>query len=238
MSDSRLNLATPRTRQKRKLLFQVLFFSTMIAFSFLTYQVETTPSFPIDLQITRTIQTIDSSFFRGLMWLVSWPGFMPQSAILTLLIAVTLYICRLHWESVTSLIAALLSGGTNQLVKNLIDRPRPATDAVDVFEVLTSYSFPSGHVMLYTILFGFLWYLAYTNFKRSQLRSFTLALLAGLILFVGVSRVYLGQHWASDVLGAYLLGGLLLASVITLYEWGKTRFFVQESATRHEPETG
>ena len=238
VKNSKINIAPRRTRQKRTLLFQVLFFLAMIAFSFLTYQVETSPAFAMDLQITRTIQTIDSPFLEGLMWLISWPGFLPQSVIVTVLIALTLFVYRLRWESVTSLLAATLSGGTNELVKDFIARPRPASDVVDVFEILTSYSFPSGHVMFYTILFGFLWYLAYTSFKQSLFRTFLLALLGGLILFVGVSRVYLGQHWASDVLGAYLLGGLLLAAVITLYQWGKQRFFVQQSVARQNPGTG
>jgi undecaprenyl-diphosphatase len=51
-----------------------------------------------------------------------------------------------------------------------------------------------------------------------------LGLFGILILFVGASRVYLGQHWTSDVLGAYLLGGVILAGIVLLYQWGKPRF--------------
>jgi membrane-associated phospholipid phosphatase len=128
-----------------------------------------------------------------------------------------------------------LSGLTNQLIKLLIQRPRPSGDSVDVFAVLDSYSFPSGHVMFYTILFGFLWYLVYTLLKPSLLRSLLLVLLGGLILGVGASRIYLGQHWASDVLGAYLLGSLILAGIILLYQWGKTRFFVRQPVAPPDP---
>lgn len=223
----RADLAPPPARRSRALFFQALLFFAIVAFAFLTLLVETTPSFPVDLQITRAIQSIDSPYFAGLMRLISWPGFLPQSIVITLLIALILYVYGLRWESVTSLLAALLSGATNQLVKDFIGRPRPAMDVVDVFEVLTSYSFPSGHVMFYTILFGYIWYLAYTLLKRSVLRSLLLGLLGVLILFVGASRIYLGQHWASDVLGAYLLGGVILAGVILLYQWGKKRFFSQ-----------
>jgi undecaprenyl-diphosphatase len=52
-------------------------------------------------------------------------------------------------------------------------------------------------------------------------------LLGSLILLVGVSRISLGQHWASDVLGAYLVGGIMLAGIILLYQWGRNRFFVR-----------
>jgi undecaprenyl-diphosphatase len=65
----------------------------------------------------------------------------------------------------------------------------------------------------------------YTLLKRSWMRSLLLALLGMFILLVGISRIYLGQHWASDVLGAYLLGGFLLAGILLLYEWGKQRRF-------------
>jgi undecaprenyl-diphosphatase len=218
-------IASPAVRRYRTILFSTLLISAVGAFAFLTVLVETTPSFTIDLQITRAIQSLDSDLFAAVMQLISWPGFLPQSVIITLLIAFLFYAYGLRWESVTSLLASLLSGITNELVKSLIQRPRPSVDLVDVFRILTSYSFPSGHVMFYTILFGFTWYVIYTVIKASLLRSVLLGLLGTFILLVGVSRIYLGQHWASDVLGAYLLGGLIL-----LYHWGKQRLFVRQNA--------
>jgi undecaprenyl-diphosphatase len=219
-------IAPPPARRYRTLLFYILFFSAIIAFSLLTFLVETIPSIPIDFQITQAIQSIDSPFFAALMRLISWPGFWPQSMIITLLIALLLYVYGLRWESVISSLASLLSGVTNELIKNAIQRPRPGTDLVDAFEALTSYSYPSGHVMFYTIQFGFVWYVVYTMFKPSLLRSVLLGLLGALILLVGISRIYLGQHWASDVLGAYLLGGLILTGMILLHRWGKTHYFL------------
>jgi undecaprenyl-diphosphatase len=203
--------------------------SAIGVFALLTFLASTTPFFPIDLSITRAIQSVTSPLFVSLMRLISWPGFLPQSILITLLIAFVLYTYGFRWESITSLLAALFSGLINELVKGLIQRPRPAVDLVDVFAVLTSYSFPSGHVMFYTILFGFVWYLAYTLLKRSLPRSLLLGLLGGFILLIGVSRIYLGQHWASDVLGAYLLGSLMLTGIILFYRWGRERFFARKS---------
>ena len=129
-----------------------------------------------------------------------------------------------------SILAAISAGVVNSLVKSLIRRPRPGEDLVDVFEVLMSFSFPSGHVMFYTILFGFVCYLAYTLLKRTLQKSLILGVFGIFILLVGVSRIYLGQHWASDVLGAYLLGGLILVGLILVHRWGKKRFFVYQPA--------
>jgi undecaprenyl-diphosphatase len=81
--------------------------------------------------------------------------------------------------------------------------------------------------MFYVSLFGFVWYAAYTMLKRSLIRSLLLVFFGVLISLVGISRIYLGQHWASDVLGAYLLGGLILLGMILFHRWGRTRFFLK-----------
>ena len=221
--------SSPRTQWHRTVFFWILLLATILGFSTLTILVETTPSFPIDLQITQAIQSIDAPSFAWVMRLISWPGFLPQSVLITLLIGFTLYMFDFRWESIAALFTAFISGVTNESVKYWIQRPRPAADLVDVFEVLSSYSFPSGHVMFYTIVFGFVWYLAYTVLKRSVKRTVVLGIFGTLVALVGMSRIYLGQHWASDVLGAYLLGGLILAGIILLHRWGKSRFFVHQS---------
>jgi membrane-associated phospholipid phosphatase len=221
-------MVSPPVRRYRSSLFQLALILAVIVFALLTVLVSTTPSFAIDLQITRAIQSIDSPLFAGIMRLVSWPGFLPQSIVITLLLALVFYLSGLKWEAVVSLLASVVSGLTNELIKDFIRRPRPGVDIVDVFRVLDSYSFPSGHVMFYTILFGFVWYLVYSLLKQSLQRSFFLSVFGFFILMVGISRIYLGQHWASDVLGAYLLGGLILVGVVSLHGWGKSRFWVRQ----------
>jgi len=49
-----------------------------------------------------------------------------------------------------------------------------------------------------------------------------------LIILIRISRISLGEHWASDVLGAYLLSSLTLVAIVQFYIWGKTRFFVHQ----------
>jgi undecaprenyl-diphosphatase len=113
-------------------------------------------------------------------------------------------------------------------VKDLIQRPRPAVGLVNVISTLTSYSFPSGHVMFYLGFFGFVAFLVFSLLKPSLKRSLLLVFLCSLIILIGLSRIFLGQHWASDVFGAYLLGSLTLVAIIQFYRWGKTRFFVYQ----------
>ena len=67
--------AAPFLRRYRSALFKAALFFAIGAFAFLTFLVKTTPTFPIDLQITRAIQAFDSPFFATFMRLISWPGF-------------------------------------------------------------------------------------------------------------------------------------------------------------------
>lgn len=225
---ARAESAPAPVRDYRAVLFQATLILVTAAFALLTFLVKVTPVFSVDVQITRALQSIDFPFFAGLMYLISWPGYGPQELVIVLLISALLYGLGLRWEAVMALIALSVSTGLNILVKDLIERPRPTTDLVNVLSVLNSYSFPSGHVMFYIGFFGFIGFLAFSLLKPSFVRGLLLVVSGGLVGLIGISRIYLGQHWASDVLGAYLLGGLVLVALIQFYRWGKTRFFVHQ----------
>ena len=232
---ARAESASAPVRRKQAVLFRVVLVFVAGAFVVLTFLVKTTPSFAIDLQITRAVQLIEFPSFAWFMSLLSWPGFNPQVMILAGLIILLLYGLGLHWEAVMALIAALLSTAINVLVKDLIQRPRPLPGQVNVVATLTNFSFPSGHVMFYVVFLGFIGFLAFSLLKPSLGRSLLLVLIGSPIVLIGLSRIYLGEHWASDVLGAYLLGSLTLAAIIQVYLWGKTRFFVHQPVAAAEP---
>lgn len=224
-------------REYRTYLFWVGLIAVIGAFTTLTILVKTIPNFPIDLQITRALQAIHAPLFAWFMRLISWPGFSPQCYIIAILIVLAIYAFGFHWEALAALFAAIFTPVVNVIVKDYIRRPRPTIDLVDVFNVLNSYSFPSGHVMFYVGFFGFIWFLVYTLLKRSWRRTAMLIFLGIFIALVGVSRIYLGQHWASDVLGAYLLGTLTLLVILWFYRWGKQRFFVRQPVAAEKPQS-
>ncbi len=188
------------------------------------------PYFAADLAVTRAIQRIHAPAFAGLMQVVSWPGFPPQVHYLCVSLLVVLVACGLRWEAIVTgwaQIGTLLGG----LVKLIVMRPRPTADLVEVLRQIGATSFPSGHVLLATTLGGFLAFLAYTLMRPSWRRTTLVTLLVATIPLMGMSRIYLGHHWLSDVLGAYLLGSLWLALTIRIYRWGRTRFFVRPATT-------
>ena len=90
----------------------------------------------------------------------------------------------------------------NQLLKRILQRPRP-TEFRIVEE--TGYSFPSGHSMVSMAFYGYLIYLIYKFVKNKYIKWSLIILLSILICTIGVSRIYLGVHYTSDVLGGFLI---------------------------------
>lgn len=227
--------ASKPERRGRAFLFQLYLAAAIMGFLGLAFYAYTIPYSPVDVWITQHFQRIEASWFMALMVAISWPGFTPQNLIIAMIIPAGLALLGFHWEAVVTGGAALSEGVLNTLIKALIHRTRPAEDVVDVIQQLASYSFPSGHVMFYTVFFGFLIFLAFTLLSHSWLRTALILFFSSLVLLVGPSRVFLGQHWASDVLGAYLLGSLWLVLVIRIYRWGKPIFFPRQPAAPEEP---
>jgi undecaprenyl-diphosphatase len=103
-------------------------------------------------------------------------------------------------------------------IKEMVGRPRPSPELVTVqINAHEVHSFPSGHTVHYVVLFGFAGFLAYSLVRPAALRWPLVAVCAGLVLLVGLSRIYLGAHWVSDIVGGYLLGGTVLIAGITVY---------------------
>lgn len=221
-------IASRPARHYRARIFQGYIVAAAIAFAVLLVFARAVNYFPFDLAITLELQTIHSGFFDFLMQLISAAGFAPQSFVITALIVLALILLGLRWEAIAGLIAAVGISALGLVVKLVVHRPRPASDLVHVVQQLKDYSFPSGHVLFYTAFFGFVLFLCYTLLKPGWARDITIALLGGLVGLIGISRIYLGEHWASDVIAAYLLGSLWLALTVYVYRWGKPRFFVHQ----------
>jgi membrane-associated phospholipid phosphatase len=105
----------------------------------------------------------------------------------------------------------------NFLLKLLIARPRPSSSLVDVMVVETNYSYPSSHACFAILFLGITIYLLNRDLRPGLLKRSLRVFLGALILVVGLTRVYLGVHWYSDMLAGFLFGGLLLSLLILGY---------------------
>ena len=101
----------------------------------------------------------------------------------------------------------------NQLLKRILRRPRP-TEFRIVEE--TGYSFPSGHSMVSMAFYGYLIYLIYRYIENKYIKWLLIVLLSILICLIGISRIYLGVHYTSDVFGGLLLSISYLVVYISL----------------------
>ena len=109
----------------------------------------------------------------------------------------------------------------NQLIKRILQRPRP-TEYRIIEE--TGYSFPSGHSMVSMAFYGYLIYLIYKYVKNKYLKWISIVLLSILICSIGVSRIYLGVHYTSDVLGGFLLS----ISYLVIYISAVNKFLIKD----------
>ncbi len=178
----------------------------------------------IDKAIMVRLQAIRGPWIERAMVVVSWFGFPPQSRILPPTYAAVLWIARFRLEAVFQLAAwgaALLS----TIVKSFTRRPRPVAgkDVRVVAAPLGGSSLPSGHVLSYVGIYGWMAIMANQLIRPLLLRRLVVGALATLIAAVGPSRIYLGHHWPSDVLASYLLGSSYVAALLVAYRRLKSR---------------
>ena len=222
-----------RARHARAWGFQVGVLLAILAFGVLTYLARVTPYFPIDLTLTRALQGAVSPGLETFFEAVGWIGFPPQSNVIFGLVIVGIFLAGRRFEALMTLFAAVGSIGLWYALAPLIDRPRPSPELVNVAREIGHGSFPSGHAVNLTAIFGFLLYLVFVMAPPAWWRWALMALLAVPILTIGVARVHAGAHWPSDVLGGYLLGAIWLSITIQLYRRGRQWL---DRRSEHHPE--
>ena len=125
---------------------------------------------------------------------------------LPVLIAIVTTLYFMHqkdwWNFFTFFLVVGAGTALQVLLKLLFHRPRPSPHLVMAY----GYSFPSNHTFFAMVIYGFFNYVVWKQAKGKGSKICILVISTVLILLVGVSRVYLGVHWLTDVLGAYMAG--------------------------------
>jgi undecaprenyl-diphosphatase len=174
-----------------------------------------------DERIISAVQGMESPGWTFIMKFFTTIGSGFVVALLTLLLCIFLYAVLKHRQELIFLVAVV--GGTgilNLMLKLLFQRDRPTLHRL--IEI-TGYSFPSGHSMAAFALYGALTYLLWRHIPSTWGRSLQVSLSSVFILAIGVSRIYLGVHYPSDVVGGYLASGTFLGLFIWVFERRKSR---------------
>lgn len=114
----------------------------------------------------------------------------------------------------------------NILIKEMIGRPRPSQDIVDVvmgYGGIQGAGFPSGHALHVVLFYGFICYLMFRFLGKRILTMMVLSLSVGYIIITGLWLIYDGRHWAMDVLGGYSYGLFYLSILIFYYDSRKSK---------------
>lgn len=203
---------------KYKLYYQFSASIALLLFVFLGYTVKFYPALllPFDQKVAGFIEKwhtpATDAFFN---WITKF-GNVATIALIVFVLFVMLFQKNYKIEAVWLFInTALIAGAGNFLVKLVFNRERPSLN--QMIEVNHS-SFPSGHSMGSILLYGTLFFYLSFLVNKPILKRILQAILIALPLLIGISRIYLGVHYPSDIIGGFLLGLAWLLFSYPIYE--------------------
>ncbi|MFS0881533.1 phosphatase PAP2 family protein [Metabacillus niabensis] len=179
--------------------------------------------FSFDKAVISTVRSFSSETMDAVMLFITELGSSFTLGTLLLVGMILLFLKRK--DKVASLFFFLVVAGgglVNSLLKNLFERERPNVNRLIEID---GFSFPSGHSMGSMLFYGFLVYLLFRSKQRKQRKIGLGILLCIIILLIGISRIYLGVHYPSDVLAGFIAGFIWLSICIIVleaaYKWKK-----------------
>lgn len=186
------------------------------AFIFLTTNVMNGGVDKLDQYVMNVVKPLQSDFFTIIMMVFSFIGATMPVIIISCLLLLVIYRLYRNWHEVL-LFIVVLSGSTalNLFLKYSFKRERPLSQLVTE----TGFSYPSGHMMAAVSLYGIITFLFWKHIQTFWRRILLLILCTMMILIIGFSRIYLGVHYTSDIIGAFLISGMWLYVTIRVYRF-------------------
>jgi membrane-associated phospholipid phosphatase len=168
-----------------------------------------------DNTISEVVQSNKDRGFLALMSFISWWGESYIMILSVLCVSLLLFVTS-YKKAAIFILSVFIMDIINICLKLIINRPRP--EMIDIYPSFQQGSFPSGHVVHYVVFFGFMLCVMLTDARISIILRWAVSLLCVfLIAGVSASRIYLGTHWPTDIIAAYIIGFIMLAVVIQQY---------------------
>jgi len=213
----------PYLRERRKTLFLCFSIFFILLFLLLTFFVMNFSNHSWDISVSHEIQEDQNILLDTFMKAFSWLGTVYVAGTVILAFTVIFLIFKYVKEGLF-ILSCILSGAVSYVLKMIIDRPRPTMDFVRIVEETHYQSFPSGHVLFYTVFFGSLIIIALSSkLLKISLKIFVVAVCLAMVVLGAVSRIYLGAHWFTDVLGGFIVGVLFLMVTGSIYLRSKNK---------------
>jgi membrane-associated phospholipid phosphatase len=171
----------------------------------------------VDLYLLQAIHTHDTPVLTKLAFTLSFIGSPSALGTGILIACVVLWIRRMRHDAVLLAIAIAGAALIDTILKLHFRRIRPTVAWAFVKE--HSFSFPSGHSVGAVVLYGTITYLVWSHLHDHKQRTAVIACALALIAGIGLSRVYLGVHYPTDVAAGYLVGLLWLLTLIGANEY-------------------
>jgi undecaprenyl-diphosphatase len=186
-----------------RLSFLVLGLALLATFAGLTFYAASHPYMPFDVPVTRSIQSVN---WGPLVTIFKWFDELEGTRQLLAGIALIALVAVISWKKAPLMVVGALTGPVYSVIQAIIQRPRPSADLVHVIRHTGSYSFPSGHVVFFSWVLVLL--VVCLGVGRLPRPLLALAWIAAAVILVilCIGRIYLGEHWPSDVLGGLTLG--------------------------------
>ncbi|QCJ44257.1 phosphatase PAP2 family protein [Bacillus sp. S3] len=174
-----------------------------------------------DSNVIAAIQGMETPLLTKVMKFFTFVGSTPVVIILSILLIVFLYKVLHHRLELILFVSAIIGSAIlNQVLKQVFHRMRPDFHRlVDI----SGYSFPSGHAMNAFTVYVIISFLLWRHIPSKWGRSLLICLSAVMILAIGTSRIYLGVHYPSDIIGGYLASGFWLTVAIWFFQYYKEK---------------
>ncbi len=193
----------------------------VIGFLFTSLLISDNKIIDFDSDVIATIQGLETPLLTKVMKFFTFVGSTPVVIVLSILLIIFLYKVLHHRLELILFVSAIIGSAVlNGVLKQVFHRVRPNFHRlIDI----SGYSFPSGHAMNAFTVYVIVSFLLWRHIPSKWGRSLLICLSSVMILAIGTSRIYLGVHYPSDIIGGYLASGFWLTVAIWFFQYYKEK---------------